>query len=356
MRSLFAGAGAIILIVACARVALDMLDPGNRSVTEMSAPATFDTAEMPEPQKPAPVVSAPAILPAKPEIFATPPSGAIERPKVAAPSQVQPDPESTGSIGGGNTAERRSAEPAPALSREPLPALPDKLPLALRNAAGKGQAAAEYEVGIRQIEGRGVPQNTEAGIKWLERAASAGLAPAHFRLAGLYEKGLGVRKNLSLARRHYTAAAEKGNAKAMHNLAVLYAEGIDGKPDYKTAAEWFRRAAEYGVADSQYNLAILHARGIGADQNLLESYKWFSLAAIQGDRDAAKKRDDVAAKLDPASLAAAKAAVQSFTAQPQPDDAVTVTAPPGGWDRPAADTAPAKKPRAGGSGVRVTAS
>ena len=86
----------------------------------------------------------------------------------------------------------------------------------------------------------------------------------------------------------------------MHNLAVLYAEGIDGKPDYKTAAQWFRKAAEHGVADSQYNLGILYARGIGVEQNLAESYKWFALAAAQGDQDAAKKRDDVGARLDAA--------------------------------------------------------
>jgi localization factor PodJL len=241
------------------------------------------------------------------------------------------------------------------MARGPIPPLPDKLPAALRNAAIKGQPAAEFEIGIRLIEGRGIAQNTEAGLRWLERAAETGLAPAHFRIAGLYEKGMGVKKNLTIARRHYIAAAEKGNAKAMHNMAVLYAEGIDGKPDYKTAAEWFRRAADYGVADSQYNLAILHARGIGVEQNILESYKWLALAALQGDNDAAKKRDEIGSKLDAASLAAARNAVQSFTAQPQPEDAVTVAAPPGGWDRPAADSAPGRKPRAG-SVAKVTAS
>ncbi len=60
------------------------------------------------------------------------------------------------------------------------------------------------------------------------------------------------------------------------------------------------------------------------EQNLPESYKWFALAAIQGDQDAAKKRDDVGAKLDAASLASARAAIQSFTAQPQPDEAIAM--------------------------------
>ena len=102
----------------------------------------------------------------------------------------------------------------------------------------------------------------------------------------------------------------------MHNLAVLYAEGIDGKPDYGTAVQWFRKAAQHGIADSQYNLGILCARGLGTDQNYAEAYKWFALATIQGDKESAKKRDDVAAQLDPAALAAARQAVKSFVAEP----------------------------------------
>ena len=127
-----------------------------------------------------------------------------------------------------------------------------------------------------------------------------------------------MKKDLAPARRLYLAAANKGNSKAMHNLAVLYAEGIDGKPDYATAVQWFRKAAQHGIADSQYNLGVLCARGLGTDQNHAEAYKWFALATIQGDKESAKKRDDVATHLDPATLAAAQQAVKSFVAEPQP--------------------------------------
>ena len=95
-----------------------------------------------------------------------------------------------------------------------------------------------------------------------------------------------------------------------------------------------------GIADSQYNLGILYARGIGVDQNLPESYKWFALAAQQGDADAGKKRDDVAARLDQQSLVAAKLAVQTFTSEPPPDEAMNVKAPAGGWDSASAANAP----------------
>jgi localization factor PodJL len=172
--------------------------------------------------------------------------------------------------------------------------------------------------------------------RWLQKSADAGFAPAQFRLASLNEKGEGVKKDVQAARRLYLAAAGKGNAKAMHNLAVLYAEGIDGKPDYKAASEWFRKAAGHGVTDSQYNLAILFARGIGVQTNLVESYKWFALAAANGDSDAAKKRDEVAARLDPTTLATAKLQVQAFIPEREPDEATNLRTPPGGWDHAAA--------------------
>jgi localization factor PodJL len=141
-----------------------------------------------------------------------------------------------------------------------------------------------------------------------------------------------VKKNLGQARRLYVAAAAKGHAKAMHNLAVLYAEGIEGKPDYATAVKWFSKAAQHGIADSQYNLGVLCARGLGTEKNLEHAYKWFALAAGQGDREAAKKRDDVAAHLDADALAEAEQAIKAFVAEPQPAAATTVPVPHGGWD------------------------
>jgi len=207
----------------------------------------------------------------------------------------------------------------------------------LRAAALKGDPTAAYEIGVRFAEGKGIEPNLDEAAKWYDRAAQAGLVPAIFRLGTLYEKGLSVKKDVDIARRYYLQAAERGNAKAMHNLAVLDADGGGKGANYKGAAQWFRKAADRGVADSQFNLGILYARGIGVEQNLAESFKWFSLAAAQGDADAGHKRDDVAKKLDPQSLAAAKLAIQTFTPEPQPDDAINVATPAGGWD-----TAPAQ--------------
>jgi TPR repeat protein len=232
-------------------------------------------------------------------------------------------------------------------AREPSLPLPDTLPSHLRAEAAKGKPAAEYEVGVRLVEGNSAPVNAEEGLRWLRRAAKSGIIPAHLWIGSLYEKGQGVDKDLTLARTHYLAAAEKGNAKAMHNLAVLYAEGIDGRRDYKTASRWFLRAAERGIADSQYNLAVLLMRGIGVEQNHQDAYKWFALAALQGDREAARHRDELGRKLEPGLLAKATSAVQGFTPQTQPNEAVVVATPPGGWDRSTGETGAGRKSRSG---------
>lgn len=217
----------------------------------------------------------------------------------------------------------------------------------LRSAAAAGDAAAAHEVAVRFAEGRGVPASLQEAAFWFERASSKGLAPAQFRYASMLEKGQGVKKDLGQARRLYIAAAGNGNAKAMHNLAVLYAEGIEGKPDYATAAQWFRKAALRGVADSQFNLGVLAARGLGTEKNLLDAYKWFALAANQGDREAVKKRDELAVHLDAKTLAAAAHDVKAFVAEPQPPEATTVPEPKGGWDNATAAPATQNKPRPG---------
>ncbi|HEY3640710.1 MAG TPA: tetratricopeptide repeat protein, partial [Xanthobacteraceae bacterium] len=245
-----------------------------------------------------------------------------------------------------------AGEAAPAPPRGAGVTKGDKLPGtiggALRAAAAEGDPAAEYEIGLRYSEGRGMPQNLAEAADWFDRAAKQGLAPAQFRLGGFYEKGFGVKKDLDAARRLYSAAAEAGNATAMHNLAVLYSEGIDGKPDYQNAAKWFRKAADYGLSDSQYNLGILYGRGIGVEPDLAEAYKWFTLAARDGDKESAAKRDQVGGRLDRQSLAAAKLAAESWTPREQPRAATQAAIPAGGWDNVAAPPPGNPKPRDSG--------
>ncbi len=236
--------------------------------------------------------------------------------------------------------ERFSAQPGRVTD---LGDLPSTIGTAgLRRAALEGDANAVYELAVRVSDGAGSARDPKLALRLFERAAAAGSAPAQFRLANIFEKGIGAPRDAKLAMTWYKRAAEKGNAKAMHNLAVLMAEGADGRPDYAAAANLFRQAAEYGVRDSQFNLAILLGRGLGLEQDMTQSYIWFAVAARQGDNDAAKKRDEVGARLTPVDLAAGRSASLSWKAKTADPAANEVSAPPDGWDpqpKPAKSTA-----------------
>lgn len=196
----------------------------------------------------------------------------------------------------------------------------------LLEKAEAGDAAAQFDLAVRYTEGGAAPRNFELAAQWYEKAAQQGLAVAEYRLGSLYEKGLGVGKDMQRAKDLYQRAAEKGNTRAMHNLGVLAAEG--GKPNYTSAALWFGKAAEYGIRDSQYNLAVLLGRGLGLPKDLVKSYTWFAIVAAVGDADAARKRDDVAARLTSSELAAANAAAAGFAPRPADRAANEITPPP----------------------------
>ncbi|HKU07279.1 MAG TPA: hypothetical protein VJR30_14520 [Bradyrhizobium sp.] len=361
IRSLLVGASVVVIVLGTFKMAMNLLDTGSAppmpALEEPAALSPADKAAAPA----APPAAAPAVAPSM--TSPTPlgrQSNNSSAPNMLDGSQITitqgASSPSVAPIGNNEITGSIPPAPVPALPPKggrlgqvqvpPSEQLPDGIggPV-LRSAALKGDASAAYEIGVRFAEGKGVQANLDEAAKWYDRAANAGVVPAIFRLGTFYEKGLSVKKDVDIARRYYMQAAERGNAKAMHNLAVLDADGGGNGANYKAAAQWFRKAADRGVADSQYNLGILYARGIGVDQNLAESFKWFSLAAAQGDADSGRKRDDIAKRLDPQSLAAAKLAIQTFTAEPQPDDAINVTAPAGGWDNAATQAAkPAAKP------------
>ncbi len=360
IRSLLVGASVVVIVLGTFKMAMTLLDSDNPP----SMPAMENSGEPPA-QAPADNGAKPAAAaPAAPSTTSPAPLGrqslnnsvptipdgtasvAIPQAAAALPASPISASDITGALPAAPTApgNRKLAQ----VQVPPTERLPDAVggPV-LRSAALKGDPTAAYEVGVRFAEGKGIAPNLDEAAKWYDRAAQAGLVPAIFRLGTLYEKGMGVKKDADIARRYYIQAAERGNAKAMHNLAVLDADGGGKAANYKSAAQWFRKAADRGVADSQFNLGILYARGIGVEQNLAESFKWFSLAAAQGDADSIRKRDDIAKRLDAQSLAAAKLAIQTFTPEPQPDDAINVATPAGGWDSApmqATTVKPAAKP------------
>jgi localization factor PodJL len=341
-KTIVMGIGAALLVVAAGVSTLSTLRNNANPAPDIRAPSEAPSAPAAAPAPAAPTSEAAPAGTAAPD-QATPP-----QPPASGSSQTEDQaPLTTGSVAGASrpltaTPPGTTVSPTGWQSAAARPGeSPQTLPPALRAAAESGNPVAAFDLATRFLEGRGVAISATEAARWYQRAADAGLAPAQYRLGSLYEKGTGVIRDLNRARTLYERAAEAGNGKAMHNLAVIFAQGAQGdRPDYRNAAIWFRNAANHGVTDSQFNLGILYARGLGVDQSLAESYKWFALAANGGDQDAAKKRDEVAGRLDAQTMVAARLAVQTFTARPEPEAAVRVALPADGWGGTAAQTPP----------------
>ncbi len=220
-----------------------------------------------------------------------------------------------------------AAAPAPTEAKAPAPAAPSTAaPQVNRTvppstdkiaaAANAGDPVAEAVIGLKYLDGQGIPADPVQASKWLQKAADAGQAVAQYRLGTMYERGQGVTANPVTAAKWYQAAPNLRNRKAMHNLAVASAEGSTGKNDMAESARWFSKAAALGLSDSQFNLAVLYERGDGVPQSLIDAYKWYSIAAAAGDAESKTRLAVLSTQLPETDRAAALRSAQAFKAAP----------------------------------------
>src|SRR4029079_2561248 len=83
---------------------------------------------------------------------------------------------------------------------------------ALREKAEKGDADAQFTLGMMYYEGRSVPRDYVESARWFRKAAEQGHAIAQYALGAIYENGRGFPKDTAEAARWYRKAADQGEA------------------------------------------------------------------------------------------------------------------------------------------------
>ena len=148
-----------------------------------------------------------------------------------------------------------------------------------RQAADKGDARAQANLGFLYHEGQGVPQDDAEALKWYRLAAGQGDASAQQALGSLYREGRGVPQDLAEAIKWTRLAADQGDAHAQYDLGVMYHDGKDVKQDYPEALKWFGKAAEQGQAKAQFFAASIYFEGNSATRDLQSARRLYGLAA-----------------------------------------------------------------------------
>jgi len=151
----------------------------------------------------------------------------------------------------------------------------------LQPLASSGSSAAQYNLGLMYVQGKGVPQSFAEGAEW------------------------------------YRKAALQGDVEAQHALGSMYEQGVGVPLDRAQAAMWYLNAAEHGDAVCQFRLGLMYARGDGVRSNYVEAYRWFTLARAglpAGDADkAVTNRNAMIAVMTPAQIAEAQKLAREWT-------------------------------------------
>lgn len=144
----------------------------------------------------------------------------------------------------------------------------------LRQAAGEGDAYAQYLLGIL-YERR---QDFAEAVKWYRMAAKQDEAAAQHSLGRMYADGRGVPQNNAEAVKWIRKAAVGGNVDALYDLGGMYANGRGVPEDDVQASLLYVMAAEEGHVPAQFALSDMYANGEGVPQDNVQAYAWFLVA------------------------------------------------------------------------------
>lgn len=152
--------------------------------------------------------------------------------------------------------------------------------------AERGDASAQFQVGLMYLTGKGIARNDNSAFKWFKTAAEQGNCYAQSNLGYCYRYGLGVTANYGEALKWYRTAANSGSDRAFLNVGLCMLNGIGTKKNISEAVAWLKKAAEKGNADAQYMLGSIYQKGDGVDKDTREAIKWYRKAADQGNDNA----------------------------------------------------------------------
>lgn len=156
----------------------------------------------------------------------------------------------------------------------------------LRPLAEAGNARAQSKLGTMYINGEGVPEDAEEGVRWYRKSAEQGFVDGQFNLGSAYASGRGVAKDDAEAARWYRMAAEQGDAEAQATLGAMFHIGIGVRRNSEKALRWYREAANQGFADAQVALGVMYYQGDGVPRDSLVAAEWFRKSAMQGVAEA----------------------------------------------------------------------
>jgi len=150
--------------------------------------------------------------------------------------------------------------------------------VAMLALANKGDAEAQYHVGMMHNNGIGTQIDPRQAFEWFQKAAASNDPLGAYKLGCYYDgQGAGVVASDSTeALKYKLVAAKAGYALAQHDVALLY----DRQENAEEAVKWWKMAGDQGHPKALYNLSGSYFRGKGAPKDLALAYAYYKLSKL----------------------------------------------------------------------------
>jgi TPR repeat protein len=184
--------------------------------------------------------------------------------------------------------------------------------------AEKGDAQAQYNLGMMLNNGIGTAKNPSLALQWFEKSAQAGDPLAAYK-AGCYYSGqfkdtVAVDSEKSL--QYKLVAAEAGYSLAQHDVANVYAQ----RNQFSNAIKWWEAAAKQGYPLSLYNLSVTYKEGKFVPRDNVRAYAYFKLAKVISEEKISEKAqtslDEVKRSMTQTEFEQAEKMVSTWKAEP----------------------------------------
>jgi hypothetical protein len=178
-------------------------------------------------------------------------------------------------------AAQPAPHPAPAPKAEAKPEKPNLFTLAV-----KGDARAQYELGVAYKTGHGARPDAREALWWFSMAGIDGIKEGAVEAAEAYEQGRGTKRDLQEAARWWARAGELGDAEARRKALDLYLSGQVSHAGSPSVAKWLEPAAAEGDTRAALALGQLYESGDLVAANPAKAEYWYREAAYAGDVEA----------------------------------------------------------------------
>ena len=176
--------------------------------------------------------------------------------------------------------------------------------------ANKGDAEAQYHVGMMYNNGIGTQQDPKQAFEWFQKAAASNDPLGAYKLGCYYDgQGAGVvATDANEALKYKLIAAKAGYSLAQHDVALLYGR----QENFEEALKWSKLAGDQGYPNALYNLSGLYFQGKGTPKDLSLAYAYFKLSKLPPR----KQVNEMAGILSKPELAKAEKLVSEWKPQP----------------------------------------